>query len=227
MRTETTSSRRAAVALALAASVAACAHVGQDQFDTEIASLRDQMVQGDEANRQSVDELGRRSEEQLAELSARLDGLVQALTEMQSEFDFTVQRLETAIRFDVPVYFGFDEATLREGDLSVLDRFSSVVSEYYPTALVTVEGFTDPAGSVEYNRQLGLNRAEAVRTYLVESGGFVAEQVRAVSYGEDEGRLVAPGQAGHEAGWENRRVAFVVEHLGTVSNDALVTDGTR
>lgn len=227
MRTATIPGRRAIIALTLAASVAACAHVGQDQFDAEIASLRGQIEQGDEANRRSVDELGRRSDEQLEELSARLDGLIQALTEMQGQFDFTVERLETAIRFDVPVYFDFDESTLREVDLPVLDHFGSVVSEYYPNALLTVEGFTDPAGSVEYNRQLGLSRAEAVRTYLVESGGFVTGRVRAVSYGEDEARLVAPGKAGRKVGWENRRVAFVVEHLGTLGNAAPVTDGAR
>ncbi len=223
----TGSSRRAAIALALAASVTACAHVGQDQFDAEIASLRTQMEQGDEANRRGVDELGRRSDEQLEELSARLDGLTRALGELQGQFNVTVQRLETAIRFDVPVYFGFDESTLRDTDLPVLDHFGSVVTEYYPDALLTVEGFTDPAGSVEYNHQLGLSRAEAVRTYLVESAGFVPEQVRAVSYGEDQGRLVAPGQAGRNVGWQNRRVAFVVEHLGTVSESTPVTDGTR
>ncbi len=229
MRTESRSSRGAAIALALgmAASVGACAHVGQDQFDAEIASLRSRIEQGDAANQRSVDELGRRSDEQMAELSARLDGLARALTELQGEFDVTVERLETAVRFNVPVYFGFDEATLRDADLPVLDHFRSVVKEFYPDVLLTVEGFTDPAGSVEYNRRLGLRRAEAVRTYLVQSGGFVSEHVKAVSYGEDERRLVAPGKAGLQAGWENRRVALVVDHLGTVSDSTPVTEGTH
>lgn len=229
MRTKARSSRRASIALAFgtAVSVAACAHVGQDQFDAELASLRSRIEQGDAANRRGVDELGRRSDEQMAALSARLDGLTRALTGLQGQFDVTVERLETAIRFAVPVYFGFDEATLRDADLPVLDHFGSVVKEFYPHALLTVEGFTDPAGSVEYNRRLGLRRAEAVRTYLVETGGFVSEQVRAVSYGEDEGRLVAPSKAGRQAGWENRRVALVVDHLGTVSDSTPVTEGTR
>ena len=95
MRTETTSSRRAAtaIAIALAMSVSACAHVGQDQFDAEIASLRSQMEQGDEASGRGVDEVGGGRGERLEERSGGLNGRVQALTEMQVRFEFTVQRL--------------------------------------------------------------------------------------------------------------------------------------
>lgn len=41
------------------------------------------------------------------------------------------------------------------------------------------------------------------------------ERVRAVSYGESVERLVLPEQWGYDAGIENRRVALVVEHIGT------------
>ena len=217
----------AALTLFLAGLSGACAHVGREQFDAEVESLRRRIEQGDQANQQRVDDLGRRTDEQMEELSARLDGLTRGLSGLRGEFDVTVERLENAVRFHMPVYFGFDEATLRPEDLPVLDRFGSVVAEFYPDALLTVEGFTDPAGSVEYNRRLGLRRAEAVRGYLVQSGGFQKSRVRAVSYGEDVARLVAPGQAGREKGWENRRVALVIEHLGTVSDPASMTEGAR
>ena len=227
INTGTRSRLGVALTLFLAGLTGACAHVGQDQFDAEVESLRREIEEGDRANEQRVDDLGRRTDEQMEELSARLDGLAQSLSELRGEFDVTVERLESAVRFDIPVYFGFDKATLRPEDLPVLDRFSRVVTEHYADALLTVEGFTDPAGSVEYNRRLGLRRAEAVRGYLVESGGFQESRVRAVSYGEDVARLVAPGQAGRDAGWENRRVALVIEHLGVVSDLAPMTGGAR
>ena len=227
INTGTRSRLCAAATLFLAGLAGACAHVGQDQFDAEVESLRRQIEDGDRANQRGVDDLGRRTDEQMRELSARLDGLSEGLSQLQGEFDVTVERLESAIRFDMPVYFGFDEATLRAEDLPVLDRFSGVVTEYYADALLTVEGFTDPAGSVDYNRGLGLRRAEAVRTYLVESGGFREGRVRAVSYGEDVARLVAPGQAGHTEGWENRRVALVVEHLGVLSDPSATAGGVN
>jgi len=167
----------------------------------------------------------RRTEAQLARLETRLDGLARGLSGLEREFDVTVQRLETAIRFAVPVYFAFDKADLRPEDLPVLDRFAGVVSEYYPEALLTVEGFTDPTGSATYNLALGQRRAEAVQKYLVESEDFPLERVRAVSYGEDTARLVSPGLGGPEAGLENRRVVLVIEHLGYETGPSLVTGG--
>ena len=193
----------------------ACATVGQDTFDTEIAALRNEMAEGDRR-------MGRRTDEQMVELSARLDRLTRELAAFQSDFDVAVERLETAIRFNVPVYFGFDEATLRSEDRPILDRFTSVVNEYYPEALLTVEGFTDPLGSAEYNLRLGLERAETIRGYLIESGEFAQDHIRAVSYGEDSNRLVLPGRGGETAGWQNRRVVLVVEHLGSLEDATLV-----
>ena len=205
-------------ALTFAGITAACAHVGQEQFDSEIAALRAEMEQ-------TASGSNRRTEAQMARLEARLDGLTRGLSALEGEFDVTVQRLETAIRFAVPVYFAFDKADLRPEDLPVFDRFAGVVSEYYPDALLTVEGFTDPTGSATYNLALGQRRAEAVQKYLVESEDFPLERVRAVSYGEDTARLVSPGLGGPEAGLEHRRVVLVIEHLGYETGPSLVTGG--
>ena len=79
--------------------------------------------------------------------------------------------------------------------------------------MVTVEGFTDPAGSASYNRHLGQKRAEAVRDYLVSTGGMAANQVRAVSYGEARNRQVEPGGT-RDGGANNRRVALVIDFAG-------------
>ena len=196
--------------LTLAGIIAACAHIGQEQFDAEVAALRAEIEQSTTDSNRRADA----QEAQLARLEAQLDGVARGLSELEGEFDVTVQRLETAVRFDMPVYFGFDLAALRPEDLPILDRFAGVVDQYYPDALLTVEGFTDPSGSAEYNLALGQRRAEAVQRYLVETENFSPNRVRAVSYGENTGRLVAPGRGGPEAGWENRRVVLVIEHLG-------------
>ena len=203
----------AALTLLLAGLTGACAHVGQDEFETQIESLRGQIEEGDQASQQQIDQLSQRTDERLNEVTGRLDNLSEALSELQGEFDVTVDRLESAVRFNTPIHFAFDKAEVRSEDQPLLDRFSSVVTQYYPNALITVEGFTDSTGPAEYNKQLGLRRAEAVRQYLLQSG-FAKPQVRTVSYGEDANRMVAPGEAGPgQVGWENRRVAFVIEHL--------------
>ena len=205
-------------ALTLAGLTAACAHVGQEQFNVEIAALRAEIEQ-------NSGDSNRRTQAQLAQLEAQLDGLARGLSQLEREFDVTVQRLETSVRFDMPVYFDFDKANLRPEDLPVLDRFAGVVGEYYPDALLTVEGFADPSGSEAYNLALGQRRAEAVQRYLIDSEDFAPEFVRAVSYGEDVGRLVAPGQGGPQAGWENRRVVLVIEHVGYGSDTPIATGG--
>ena len=200
---------RLAVAFTLVFAVLAnaCAHVGQEDFETEIAALRAEL----EAQDNGMDG---RNAAQIAALSARLDRLTDALSDLEGDFNVTVERLETAIRFDVPVHFDFDRDELRPEDLPVLARFGDVVTEYYPDVLLTVEGFTDRAGSPEYNLDLGQRRAEAVRRYMIETAGFRGDRVRAVSYGEAPERLVFPDRAGKNEGIENRRVALVIEHLG-------------
>ena len=198
-------------ALTLAVITGACAYVGPERFDAEVAALRAEIEQSTSDSNSGTDV----QEAQLARLQAQLDALARGLSELEDEFAVTVQRLETAVRFDMPVvYFGFDLAALRPEGLPVLDRFAGVVDQHYPDALLTVEGFTDPSGSAEYNLALGQRRAEAVQRYLVETQNFSPGRVRAVSYGEDTSRLVAPGLGGPEAGWENRRVVLVIEHLG-------------
>ena len=113
-------------------------------------------------------------------------------------------------------HFAYDDATLREQDKPALVEFGDVVRQYDPNVVVTIEGFTDPAGNAEYNQQLGLRRANAVRTFLVDEVGLNKERVRAVSYGEDDRRMLAPGAWGDD-GAANRRVSLVVDYLGPVA----------
>lgn len=185
----------------------------EDQLATVRAQMREEMTQGD---RETAASLNERIDGVETALSARLDGLARDLAAMEADFDARVEELETALRFDVPVYFGFDEDEVRQQDFPVLDRFAEVVSRYYPLSQITVEGFTDPAGSAEYNRLLGQRRAEAVASYLVSHGGLGQDQVRAVSYGEaQERQIVAGGHGPGEGGWQNRRVSLVIDHSGS------------
>jgi peptidoglycan-associated lipoprotein len=144
-------------------------------------------------------------------LESRLDALESRLTQLAQEFDATVERLETAIRFDMPVYFDFDSSDLTDTHRQILSRFAGVVREYYPTALITAEGFTDAVGTPEYNQALGLRRAEAVKDFLVQQG-LSGDQVRSVSYGEAQNRQVSSAHGPGSEGWENRRVALVIDH---------------
>jgi peptidoglycan-associated lipoprotein len=131
------------------------------------------------------------------------------LAALDTDFGAKIAMLEEGMQIAMPVNFAFDAAEVRPEVMPALDRFIAIVQRHYPTSTVTVEGFTDPAGSAEYNRRLATNRAEAVKNFLIQRG-LPTTQVRAVGYGED--RLVVPGAWGDTFGAElNRRVVFVIE----------------
>jgi len=198
--------------LALAGAGTACSTVSPEEMDTGLQALRAEMMDEMRAGDQAVsDELGGR----LSAVERRMAALESDLQQMERDFEVSIARLEDQLRFNVPVYFAFDDATVEEEDEAVLNRFGSVAQEYYPDALITVEGFTDASGSSDYNLQLGQRRATAVRAYLLGSSDLTEEQVRAISYGEDTRRLVMPGNTGPGVpGWENRRVVIVIDHDG-------------
>jgi peptidoglycan-associated lipoprotein len=208
--------------LSVAGAVGACHTVSPDDLDASLASLRqemtDQMQSGDAA-------VSQRLGDRLTGVERRTGQLENDLQQMKTDFQVSIQELKDQLRFDVPVYFAFDDATVKDTDHAVLDKFSSVAKEYYPNATVTVEGFTDPAGDAQYNLALGMRRATAVADYLVASGGLVKDQVRSVSYGENTQRLITPADRGPGAkGWQNRRVVLVIDHDGQAPAPAAVGD---
>ena len=205
-------------ALAMVVGLAGCAaKVKQEDFNSEMAKLRQEMQAGDQAVATRLDS----TNQAVAQQNARIDALEQELQAFRSEYTVSIEKVRGMLKFNVPVHFEYDRAELRESDRPVLDRFASVVTEYYPGALVTVEGFTDPSGSTAYNQQLGLRRAEAVQEYLGTSGGFGADRLKAVSYGEVKNRQVVPGAKGPgEEGIENRRVALVIDHAAIATDAA-------
>jgi len=200
-------------ALALLTSAGACAHVSQKDLDSRLATLRTDLTeQMEEGDRQTADALNRRMDL----TDARVTALRADLSSLREDFDVKVAAMEEALRFDVPVYFGFDKADVQSRGREVLARFGRVAKEYYPDAKITVEGFADPSGSEAYNLALGKRRADAVKAILV-SDGLSADLIRTVSYGEDSRRLVAPGATGPgTSGWENRRVVLVIDHPGAM-----------
>lgn len=170
--------------------LAGCHHyVKQEDYDAAIAELR--------AND--------------AALRNDLNGLKSELDSRFAAYDAKISQLQGRVRVDLGAHFDYDKAALREQDKPALDEFAAVIREHHPNVLVTVEGFTDAAGSAGYNKKLGLKRAEAVRDYLVQTGGLDAGKVRAVSYGKDKNRQVEPGAYGAQ-GAANRRVALVIDH---------------
>ncbi len=149
----------------------------------------------------------------IAELRATDQRLQQQLDSLSQKHDALVTQLAGRTRVETGAHFATGDAMLSDQDKPLLDDFARVVRESHSEAIITVEGFADPAGSTAFNKRLGQRRAESVRNHLITSGGLNAAQVRAVSYGEDRNRQVREGATG-DAGRDNRRVALVVDYAG-------------
>ena len=192
--------------LGLVVASVSCSTVSPEEFDAGLAQVRQEMQAGDNQLSGRIDGI-----------EARLSTLETDLQSLRDDFNVQMERLGGMLKFNVPVHFDFDVADVRDLDRPVLDRFAEVVKQYYADALVTVEGFADPAGSEAYNQRLGKRRADAVKQYLTTAGGLAPDMVKSVSYGEAADRQVVPGARGPGVtGIENRRVALVIDYSGQV-----------
>lgn len=188
----------------IAFALSGCGYAKKKDMEAQMAQLRQEMNSGDQAVSAKVEAV-----------NGRVDSLSTALTAMQSDFNAKITKLQGLLAFDLPVHFDYNSADVRSNDEPVLRRFAGIVKDYYPNAVVTVEGFTDPAGSRAFNMKLGMKRAESVKAFLVSQGQLDDAQVRTVSYGETKDRQVVPGAQGPgEEGLQNRRVALVIDYSG-------------
>jgi len=150
----------------------------------------------------------------VADLRRRMDQLANDFGAHVSDEDL---HCGCGLAVSLPVHFDFNSSDVRNVDRPILDAFAAAVNGSYPAAIVTVEGFTDGAGSVAYNRRLSQQRADNVRDYLVQNGGMSGDNVRTAAIGE--GRLVNSdtGVQQPQSGIENRRVTFVLEWAGNTN----------
>jgi peptidoglycan-associated lipoprotein len=197
--------RRSATVAALGALLLATGCATRGQLDRGLEEQRAALA-AERAERLAAEQ---RLNSDVQRVAGNLEQVRVDLAALDQDFGVKIAQLEEGMQLAVPVHFGFDQANVRPEADALLDRFAAIVQRHYPTSTITVEGFADPAGPAEYNRQLSQRRAEAVRTALLQRG-IPATQLRAVGYGAD--RLVVPNAAGSAFGAElNRRVVFVIE----------------
>jgi outer membrane protein OmpA-like peptidoglycan-associated protein len=83
------------------------------------------------------------------------------------------------------VNFDFDAASIRPDAQPILDEAIRVMREQDGDFAIVLEGHTDSIGSVSYNQDLSQQRADNVRSYLVDHG-IPREKIRSVGYGESQ-----------------------------------------
>lgn len=110
----------------------------------------------------------------------------------------------TSIDVDFPeVLFKFQSTKLTEESTNALDQVSALLHQNVFSKVV-VAGHTDSTGPEEYNQQLGLDRANAVKNALT-SKGVSASKIETVSFGETQ--PIAPNNT-LDGRKKNRRAEF-------------------
>ncbi len=113
--------------------------------------------------------------------------------------------MDTGVLSTSEIEFELESAELKPGSQVLLDKIGAVLSDW-PEAEVEIAGYTDDSGSEEFNQKLSEDRAESVRTYLLENFPKLEEDnLRTVGYGEKHPEASNDTVEGRR---HNRRVEF-------------------
>jgi len=104
------------------------------------------------------------------------------------------------------IYFDFDKATFKTESYTELNKLEAMLAQN-SGMMVEIAGHTDAIGTKEYNQDLSLRRAQAVKNYLTKKG-INARRIKPVGYGKSKPLASNDDeQGGREL---NRRVEFKV-----------------
>ncbi len=110
------------------------------------------------------------------------------------------------------VFFELDSDVIKRESFSLLDEVIETLANHPELRMIEIQGHTDDQGKDDYNLDLSMRRAQAVRTYLVQ-GGVEEGRLMAQGYGESQPLI---GGTSEEARASNRRVEF---HIRERSED--------
>lgn len=115
--------------------------------------------------------------------------------------------LYESVLTDDKVRFGFNASELSPEAKAALDEFAAKLAADNKSVYLEIQGHTDSVGRDQYNEELGLERAEAVRNYLNRTHKFPLHRMNCISYGESE---PISDNSTREGRGQNRRVVLVV-----------------
>lgn len=104
--------------------------------------------------------------------------------------------------------FDYDKAELRTESLDDLQKLAELIRRN-PGATFRIEGHTDAVGSREYNLDLSLRRAEAVKAWLVQNLHIDPARIETIGFGPD--KLIVPADKSIDEQQPNRRVEIVIK----------------
>ncbi len=104
------------------------------------------------------------------------------------------------------IFFDYDTAEIRADAQATLSKDAAYLNSH-PDVRFVIGGYCDERGSNEYNLALGQNRAESVKSALVNSG-VAASRIRVISYGKEKPFC---SESTEECWQQNRRGGFTMD----------------
>ena len=108
---------------------------------------------------------------------------------------------------DETVLFATDKSALQPSAKEALQEVAGSLKQRYDGKKIHVIGYTDSRAGKEYNKELGMERANAVKDWMVQNGNVAADNITVQSMGEMAPAASNATAAGRQ---ENRRVEIAV-----------------
>jgi OmpA-OmpF porin, OOP family len=143
-------------------------------------------------------------------LLGRPEYLTGALFEIDVKTIETVKTIDHLAGFKVDnIQFDFNSSVVPSGSYEELNKLGDFLREH-PNTYVVLSGYTDIAGSEEYNLWLARRRAEKVQGYLTQYSGVSIERIITQWYGKKDPLASNSTEEGRQ---QNRRVESIVMGL--------------
>ncbi len=197
----------------IAEAVKAGVVVRDNQVKSTRAELSSTRVQLNEERRDSnakTEEIEKTTDQLAAETQARLaaeDRLAGAMKDLAAIAAVKEDARGLVITLSGSILFASNKYTLLATAMTKLDQVAEALKAQDSDRRMVVEGYTDSQGSDRINQPLSLNRANAVRSYLV-SRGVDGNRITAIGMGSSH-PLVDNTNAENRA--NNRRVEIIIQ----------------
>jgi outer membrane protein OmpA-like peptidoglycan-associated protein len=160
--------------------------------------------------RRAKNELAATKQELASERQKREDAekkAAQAMADLQRIAAVKQESRGMVITLSGEVLFPSGASSLLPGAMMKLNEVADALTKSNPESRIVVEGHTDAQGKADFNQDLSMRRAQAVREYLV-SRGIAADRISAQGMGST--RPIAPNN-NPEGRANNRRVEIIVQ----------------
>lgn len=121
------------------------------------------------------------------------------------ESDHVAELAKDRAKIDLEIYFDYNSSEITpKAEPQLRELGTALNSAALKSSVVVISGHTDAKGSDEYNQLLSQRRAEAVKSYLVQTLKVAADNLTTAGYGKRDLKNKADPFAA-----ENRRVEIV------------------